>query len=519
MNPHRELGVDDHASEADIKRAYARLLKQHRPDTDPAGFQRLHEAYTHCVAHARYLAQREAERDYDDDSEQHCEEWLETAPQAELVVADELACEGQHGGQRRVDYAGEARVLDSHAPSEPLRDEEEAGEDGDTLEASFDVEAFLEELLLQTRRPSVKELTNWLQNHEALYSLQLKQFLTGPVANAFARTEALPEDEQIGVVLNFFGLDGVGRQHPWVAHSLQVLWERMEDRRAYERVRWHYTSPLRPFLDRIAFRELVAPHHWLRFLFVLLCPSMPTRVRNILAVLEQQAPTEARARVAQDRARFWRLSADRERLDRRRWLLAALRLPWVLPVAGYIAFLTRNPPTVFGLAMWVVAALAGWFALAVAYIGYRRLLNFNTERLHWDLPLVCAGGALIVAIAAGSDGRADLAGALCVLALVFWSRQRTRGSYFVSLFSFFSGTALVMSLLVLGAPLASGNWRWLLAAVYGVASVIATDVLYARKHRQTLAWSRVQLGWLPWVLSAHVVLTLASLVAAHVLEA
>lgn len=39
------LGLNQGASAADIKRAYAALLRQHRPDEDPTGFQRLNEAY------------------------------------------------------------------------------------------------------------------------------------------------------------------------------------------------------------------------------------------------------------------------------------------------------------------------------------------------------------------------------------------------------------------------------------------------------------------------------------------
>jgi len=47
MEQHDILGLsaDEAADPAQLRRAYARLLKQHRPDRDPAGFRRLRDAY------------------------------------------------------------------------------------------------------------------------------------------------------------------------------------------------------------------------------------------------------------------------------------------------------------------------------------------------------------------------------------------------------------------------------------------------------------------------------------------
>jgi len=39
------LGLTEDADERSIKRAYAQRLRGTRPDEDPAGFQRLREAY------------------------------------------------------------------------------------------------------------------------------------------------------------------------------------------------------------------------------------------------------------------------------------------------------------------------------------------------------------------------------------------------------------------------------------------------------------------------------------------
>ena len=55
MNPFEHLGIEAGADEREIKRAYARRLRQARPDDDPAGFQALHEAYQACLGYAQHL--------------------------------------------------------------------------------------------------------------------------------------------------------------------------------------------------------------------------------------------------------------------------------------------------------------------------------------------------------------------------------------------------------------------------------------------------------------------------------
>lgn len=52
MNPWTLLGLDADADTRSIKRRYAQLLKQHRPDEDAEAFQRLREAYERALAHA-----------------------------------------------------------------------------------------------------------------------------------------------------------------------------------------------------------------------------------------------------------------------------------------------------------------------------------------------------------------------------------------------------------------------------------------------------------------------------------
>ncbi|MFS0828919.1 J domain-containing protein [Pseudomonas phoenicis] len=62
----KTLGLARDADERAIKRAYARLLKIHRPDEDPAAFQRLREAYEGALEQARWR-ERHTEDEAEDD--------------------------------------------------------------------------------------------------------------------------------------------------------------------------------------------------------------------------------------------------------------------------------------------------------------------------------------------------------------------------------------------------------------------------------------------------------------------
>ncbi|HTD29846.1 MAG TPA: DnaJ domain-containing protein [Xanthomonadaceae bacterium] len=62
MNPFQALGIPANADIETIKKAYAKLLRQHRPDEDPVGFQRIHEAYQACLAVSQRAALRQQQQ-------------------------------------------------------------------------------------------------------------------------------------------------------------------------------------------------------------------------------------------------------------------------------------------------------------------------------------------------------------------------------------------------------------------------------------------------------------------------
>ena len=167
-----------------------------------------------------------------------------------------------------------------------------------------------------------------------------------------------------------------------------------------------------------------------------------------------------------------------------------LRLPLILPVAACVGLISETGFTPRGLAIIGSSMLGLWFASAVATIGWRRLLRYNQERLHWDIPLAAACFMLALALLSGLAHPGLIAVLLCGLTLVFWFVQRNGESYWVGTLAALTGGAMVVRLGMVTAPAGSsvGARWWILAGVYATASVIAHDVLYARIHHETVLW-------------------------------
>lgn len=99
------LGLDpDAARQRDVKRAYARLIKIHRPDADPDNFRRVHEAYREALA---WLKECEAEGD------------------ASEIFSDEIAFEYENPA-RPEDLPAETACEDAQ-PLESQRDRRSPG--------------------------------------------------------------------------------------------------------------------------------------------------------------------------------------------------------------------------------------------------------------------------------------------------------------------------------------------------------------------------------------------------------
>ncbi|WP_343553001.1 J domain-containing protein [Pantoea sp.] len=95
MNAWQILDIEPTQDEAIIRRAYSRLLKKHRPDSDPEGYQRLREAFEQAKSSAASEQIEEAEPEAHAEftsviSAQQMDAWLASAdePQADGQLSD-----------------------------------------------------------------------------------------------------------------------------------------------------------------------------------------------------------------------------------------------------------------------------------------------------------------------------------------------------------------------------------------------------------------------------------------------
>lgn len=116
MSPWDWLGIDEAASEAEVKRAYAKALRRHRPDEDPEGFQTTHEAYRIALNWARRRAAwADAEGDATDDGAEPAGINEPAAPETAAASLDAAS-----GSDEPVPYAIAAPIVAPiPAPTEP----------------------------------------------------------------------------------------------------------------------------------------------------------------------------------------------------------------------------------------------------------------------------------------------------------------------------------------------------------------------------------------------------------------
>ena len=217
-SPFELLGVAPDAGEREIKQAYARLLKRHRPDEDPEGFQRVNEAYQVALAG---LAQ--------------CK------PGTPLVWSDPQ--------------------LEKEPPSLPARD---AAVDGPALARPrpFDRVAFSHAAVAQAATATPQDLRRWLAAHPDLVSLQHKYAAVPALIEALEREPPL-QSTHLDVFLVFFGIDEVTHAYPALYRRIDALrsrsrkahpaWGDLQFRESAPRRREHNMADFNPlFLIGIA---------------------------------------------------------------------------------------------------------------------------------------------------------------------------------------------------------------------------------------------------------------------------
>lgn len=474
MAPFDLLGVPGDADEATIKRAYARRLKVTRPDDDPEGFQRLHEAYQQALQHCRQRAMAAAWEDGEEDA----------GDGDSAVVHAVHAQDPETGRERNLEEAGipadagaahtvllDAEQLDALIAGHttrlppPAATAAAASAIADVETRRFDFDGFFAETMERARDTPHPAFSAWLAARDDLYHLELKQSVGEALFQRLGYDDGIAvPPANLSVLETFFGL-----QDYWLAQRMAVRWAIEQEQTA------RYDEP-RP----LAIRQLKRPFRWPQALAVSCVPGLSARIARLSQRLsDDYGALPERIDPRQDQ--FFQQLARKDYLGIWRWLPMLARAIG-LAILGYLL-----APLVFAQSRPALqtALVIGGSALAIQ-IGWRVMIwlhaislgdsGSSKENRRALIPVWLALGGLVMAAAWGVEW---LAYPLVIpAALVHWRRS------FDALRFLLGGIAM--------QPLLPGALSELLSAgAVGFAMVplglSLFDGLYARSQRIPLS--------------------------------
>lgn len=497
MNPFEHLGIEPSADEREIKRAYARRLRQVRPDDDPVGFQALHEAYQDCLGYAQHLrwqAMQEAEAGADasaltDHSSEHGDVATDVATDADAGadVAAQAHSHADRTRETRIDNEPdqEADRTPDHEPDEPTPPLRE-----------FDFNAFMTELLQRAAYQPSAGLARWLRESEPLYSLDLKLALRAPVSQVLAQIERPLPVEATAVIFEFFSLDVVGEHDAWLDEHAAQARGRAESNQRFQYTLQALQSPRVKPVDRLLTRELAQPRHWPRRVFIALVPLLPMRLIGALKALQGIDAQQAALQLDGGSVSFWQRATDPRRLSLPRVAIASARIVvYYLALVGLMTLLigdlAPSPPRDLSIAfaMW-----AGWACAQAASL--RWWPKTLVERL--DRRTVFSAVAVIGAALLAPYDPFVASGLGLIVALLGGSERSPHGS--LAQYATYAMCAALGTVLLL----TTGSWRVTIPyALIGTGALhIIHSVAYAWFRGISVAQARTQVGWYWYLVGA-----------------
>ncbi|GGD41167.1 J domain-containing protein [Pseudoxanthomonas indica] len=438
MDPFELLGLEEDADQTTIKRAYARLLKVTRPDTDPVGFQQLHEAYQSALEYARWQNVHVAAPSADShaDAEQSPAIGLSpgtTSPMrevAEPTVATQVK-----------------QALDNlliHADDVPSTQ-------------AFDFDAFCDEADQRAATQTPAEVSRWLQQHPALYRMSLKQDVGAALFAHWDSGDQVLRNDRLAAFSQFFDID-----ETHLREKMRVRWAVINDR----------TDEFGEAHPRVV-RQLKRRFSLPQAVLTSLVPGMAVRIAALgHRLIEAEGQLSVRLQPRQ--FEFFAQLADPRYAGRWRWLpmllrplllgvIAAVVIPWAATKPFdplQVGALTAGGTLVVELAAWLLAWLRteqspsrGWSA-----------------HLSTFLPLWLALLALL--IDAGTSATLLAAVLASVGALAHWRRAFDALRFMLGGLWMWSMVPQLVSHL--------SQWIWAMACV--PIGLILFDAYYAHQH-------------------------------------
>ncbi|MDR7192005.1 J domain-containing protein [Luteimonas terrae] len=515
------LQLPHDADERTIKRAYAGRLKTTRPDTDPDGFQQLHEAYQAALAWSRHRDAFAYVEDTDDDAGGHddapapSEDDIPDGAYRTVLTLDELlaATGAPSTAMPLQDIDGaDLRDADDHdarAPNPPAADTRPAHaepplpHEDPAADLEIDIDALCAAIIEQACASHERSLLAWLHQRHELWSLQVKPRVGAYlIATLHAQVPPIGRDA-FNALLDFFGLDQVGAGHD--AYALQVLGERMQ--LAWELVPGRADVLARRTTattnERVTERDvrrmldvLRSPYNVWAALFRSVVPKETSRFRAFLQTLGyglHPLPDD----IDRDQVAFWSQVSDTQRMTRPRAYAALMRC------AVYGAALTLLAVLLSVLVEWLsngrrslglealdvfAASSLGLAALWWARIGFQIYLRWQGApegaatfaprvRLLW-VPILAVSALIVLHAFGAKDPGTLLAVAAAFTALARFLRRRPGTTRFHG--GVIAGAFLFLKAMMTTVP----------TGEFAVASALFLWTIDLWLHRRDVRWRR-----------------------------
>ena len=361
--PHDLLGILPIADEREIKRAYARLLKSHRPDEDPEGFQRVNQAYRSALDRLRNRPHpmESASEPVPEASPCDVRDVFDGAPAATTPLrSEDTGC----------------------APTTGSDDYPAAGHDT----PAFDVASFTEQLRWSLADPDPRRIRATLYEQDALYSIDLKRALRPAVIDVIRDAPRIGSAHVASLLLDFFGLDRMDRDGLFAEAQAAIEWKQREERldNAVRRLR----QPGSDFVQRQIGHELAGDTSWQRRWFLLLAPNASTRIGYALVNLRRILPSLQHSALDPAMIAFWDQVLDKRKLHPMRIYSALGRLvPLTFAFFAVMAAMAtpQDRPRLILVGAAVTAGMVPlWFLYAFWRMHRGRMGSLFEQR--WELP-------------------------------------------------------------------------------------------------------------------------------------
>ncbi|MES2670310.1 MAG: hypothetical protein V4673_07850 [Pseudomonadota bacterium] len=441
------LGLPGDADARAVKRAYATKLKTTRPEDDPEGFQRLHEAYQAALD---WMQSRETDIDIDIDAD--IDTFAEDAQSGAvtLTLSQDMLFE-RLGAQSDAPFGMPAlAVEDAFDEAEDRYGDRSAIASSDAIpseaSARFDPGALIDDCIASAMHAHDSELLNWLNAQPALWSLAHKTRIAPWLLQRLHERRPPIEARRFDTLAEFFGLLDLHSGYDAytihrLRHRLQLAWEieTRQTRALAERTAQDGGSMAANL--RQAGRilgQLSRPLHWPQALWAGLMPGYPSAVRSFLRRLDYGNLDDLPAAIREEQIAFWNAAGDRSRFSIPRWAVSVARLfAYTLAIALVFALFTtttssgsplRATPIVDVIGGSFATMLAGWLSYLAydAFMRWQALPESATSRSPWlraaSIPILGVG-----ALAAAKWLDLDEGGSiLCSLAVFLLALQRYR---------------------------------------------------------------------------------------------